>query len=341
MIWSAHDTRYQLELWDVAGSLRKTLYRPQPSTVRNQMRLKLSLLASSLAFATAGFIDSAEAHMRTTVAVGENTWMLSSAGGPLASLDSSEPDGPCTFCEGYTVLEVQDTVMKYLAAFANSAARNEVERAGYRVALAGEIIGAALATHGFAVRADSRMPLSLPFAVGKLALELPVSDWRSDVGRAEDGIPRCAKCIAVVTPAMGTELWLAVYSNTEEECSYPGQCYVCVEDECWVADDVNILESEWDAWAWIGMESGCPECQPEEEFAQLLTELSLASVPIMARLIKEADGRVWLNEARSAIQATGCGSRVGFHHPLTDEVQVRLAAELDRLAVPVPLAPKR
>jgi hypothetical protein len=27
---------------------------------------------------------------------------------------SSEPDGPCTFCEGHTVLEVQDTVKRYL-----------------------------------------------------------------------------------------------------------------------------------------------------------------------------------------------------------------------------------
>jgi hypothetical protein len=41
MIWSAHDTRYQLELWDVAGSLRKTLVREtswfQPWGTANEM----------------------------------------------------------------------------------------------------------------------------------------------------------------------------------------------------------------------------------------------------------------------------------------------------------------
>jgi hypothetical protein len=94
------------------------------------------------------------------------------------------------------------------------------------------------------------------------------------------------------------------------------------------------VESESEGWDWLAGHSECGDCQGTGGTLLLTAvekQVKQKAAADLAELITSSGGAVWLNQERGAIQAAGCGKRIGLHIPLSHDLRAAVRAELDRL----------
>jgi hypothetical protein len=169
--------------------------------------------------------------------------------------------------------------------------------------------------------------MSKPLADAE-ATSLPSLSLRSGAPLDE-----CQGCDSNYGEVDGTWIaWYAYFENNEGHCDSV-QCVRCNGNpDCEPVWGSGEFESSGAAALWLDSNSSCGNCSQEGGgTASLAMATEMRDAGRVAEIIASSGGSTWLNRDRGAVQALGCGGKVGVHLPLDAALLTAVLGELDQL----------